>query len=56
MDTLLWLTMIAWFIFGIVRVFGGAKNSPQWLDIVTGIILSFDFFVFVYACQQLANI
>jgi len=54
MDTLLWLIMLVGFIFWIVRVFGGAKSSPQWLVIVTGIILSFDFLVFVYACQQLS--
>lgn len=53
MDTLLGLIMLAGFVFGIVRVFGGAKNSPQWLDIVTGVILSFDLLVLIYACNQL---
>lgn len=51
MDTLIWLVVIAGQIFGIVRVFGWAKETPKWLNITTGILM----IIFLMALIGLAS-
>ena len=41
MDTLLGLVMIVAQVFGTIIVFGGAKTSPKWLTITTGVLMCF---------------
>jgi len=37
MDTLIGLAIIASQVIGIVKSFGGMKDTPRWLDISVGI-------------------
>lgn len=48
METLLWLAMIAGQFIAVIKMFGGLKDTPKWLDVTTGIMLICMFISLVY--------
>lgn len=47
MNTLIGIAMLAGQIIAAVKMFGGLKDTPRWLDIATGIALIFMLFAVI---------
>ena len=51
--TLLWLVMFASLAYGAVKLFGGFKRSPKWIDIIAWIWVIFSFLAVLWLWREI---